>query len=456
MASALAVGVASTFDWITAAALVAALALFPLILLSPPLMASLLVATIFTQALSLSGVTISRIIAPLALFVVVVAWIRGGYVLRTSAPLGWVCVYSVWAFASGLWTVNFGETLTSLSSLAIALTYMLAFAILLRSRRDFDRMMYTLAFVAFAVGAIGIFTSVGRAEGASGNANFFAMIEIFALPLVLALATEARWRVVRVGLYAVVFVIVLSVFTSLSRGGLLTLLSVGVATLILPARTFLQSRAHKAFVLALIAVGAFVAFRATSESLAPRLEAIFAQEDRTGSGRLNAWRGAWTSIEERPILGLGFGSFLPSANELMLRTPGVDLQNQGLRPRGLYAHSAYIGSAAELGILGLILFVGILISTARALRRTAARARAAGATYAMRIANASLISLVSWSIASLFASSETSRPLWILIGISLALPKLIAESEKSRSTDVENAQLSTRLRNELGHQYGRA
>jgi putative inorganic carbon (HCO3(-)) transporter len=333
---------------------------------------------------------------------------------------------------------------------------MLAFAILLRSRRDLDRTLYTLAVLALIVGVIGIVTSEGRAEGASGNANFFAIIEIFALPLVLALAAEAQRRVVRFGLYAVVFVIVLAVFTSLSRGGLLTLLSVGVATLIFPARSFLQSRTHKAFVLALIAAGAFVAFRATSESLAPRVEAIFAGEDRTGTGRLNAWRGAWTSIEERPILGLGYGSFLPSANELMLRTPGVDLQNQGLRPRGLYAHSAYVGTAAELGIPGLILFVGILVSTARALRRTAVRARTAGATYAMRIANASLISLVAWSIASLFASSETSRPLWILIGISLALPKLIAERETIRSADVENTQLSTRLGNELGHQYGRA
>jgi O-antigen ligase len=454
-ASGLAVGVTTTFDWATAIVLAATLALAPLVVLFPPLLLPVLVATVFAQVVSVSGVAISRVIAPLALFVVLVALSRGGYVLRASAPLGWVCAYSVWALASGLWTVHLGDTVTSLSSLAIALTYMVAFAILLHSRRDLDRVLYTLALVALATGAIGLFTSqAGRAEGASGNPNFFAMVEIFALPLVLVLATGARWRVVRVGLYAVVVAIILSVFASLSRGGFLSLVSVAVAALILPGRSFFQSRAQKAFVLALVAAGTFAAFKANSGSLAPRLESIFAK-DQTGAGRTNVWRGAWTSIQERPVLGLGYGSFISEANQLMLRTPGVDLTNQTLRPRGLYAHSAYIETAAEIGIPGLILFLGMLISTGRALRRTAVRAGTAGATYVMRIANASVITLVAWSIGSLFASSETSRPLWILIGISLALPKLIEERENARSVDDEDAQLSTRLRNQVGNQYGR-
>ena len=437
----LAVGVAATFDLTTAVVLAAALALAPVVVLFPPLLTPLLIATVFAQVLTVSGVTISRIIAPLALFVVLVALHRGGYVLRTGAPLGWVCAYAFWALASGLWTVHLGDTVSALSSLAIALTYMLAFAILLHSRRDLDRVLYTLAVVALIVGALGIFTSQGRAEGASGNANFFAMVELFALPLVLALAAEVPRRVLRLGLYAVVSVIILSVFASLSRGGFLTLVSVAVAALVLPARSsFFQSRAHKAFVLALIAAFTFFAYRAESGTLAPRLASIFAK-DQTGAGRTNAWRGAWTSIKERPIVGLGYGSFISEANELMLRTPGVDLTNMTLRPRGLYAHNAYIETAAEVGVPGLILFLGMLIATGRALWRTAVRARDAGAGYIMRIANASLISLVAWCIASLFASSETARPLWILIGLSLALPMLIEEHENTRTSDDKDTQL---------------
>jgi hypothetical protein len=61
------------------------------------------------------------------------------------------------------------------------------------------------------------------------------------------------------------------------------------------------------------------------------------------------------------------------------------------------------------------------------------------------------------SIAALFASSETSRPIWILIGLALALPKLIDEWENARSADVENAQVSTLSETtRVGNQYGRA
>ena len=195
VASGVAVGAAASFDWTTAVVVAAVLAISPLVLLFPPLLLPVLVLTVFAQVVSVSGVAISRLITPLALLVVFVALTRGGYLLRISAPLGWVCAYSVWAVASGVWTVPLGDTLTALSSLTIALKAMAAFSILTKPRRDLDRVLYTLALVALAVGVIGLFTSqAGRAEGASGNPNFFAMVEIFALPLVLALAAEVRPR----------------------------------------------------------------------------------------------------------------------------------------------------------------------------------------------------------------------------------------------------------------------
>jgi O-antigen ligase len=116
----------------------------------------------------------------------------------------------------------------------------------------------------------------------------------------------------------------------------------------------------------------------------------------------------------------------------MLETPGVDLSNVRLRSRGLQAHSAYIGTLAELGIPGLVLFLGIFGSAALTTRRTAIAAARAGAASTARLANAVLISMLGWAVASIFLSSETSRPPWILIGISLALPKLVSDEVRRR------------------------
>jgi putative inorganic carbon (hco3(-)) transporter len=427
--SGLAVGAAASVRVTDAIALGAALALLIWIIPRPPIILIALVASIFAQVITVGGVTVGRIFAPIALLLVIVALLRGAS-LGSAPPLRWAGAYAVWAVASGLWSVHLGGTLTQLASVGIAISYMLAFAVLLTKRHDMNRVLYSLAIVAFAVGIYGMVTSQGRAGTDTGDANYFAMVEIVALPLVIALAADVRTRSLRLAVYGVVLVIIAAVFSSLSRGGLIALGAVVLFVVALPARNFFRSPTHKMIVVLCLVVGVVGAYKMTSQALSQRVEAVFTSQGRTGSGRLNAWRAADTSIRERPFTGLGYGAFEPSANQLMLRTPGVDLSNFLLRQRGLEAHSAYIGTLAELGIPGLALFLGLLGSTALAIKRSAAMAREAGAMSMMRLANALLISLVGWAVASIFLSSETGRPLWIIIGMALALPKLIADESR--------------------------
>jgi O-antigen ligase len=423
--AALAIGAVAVIDVRAAVVLVTGFSLVPLLVLRPPILLATLVGTVFLSVLTVGGVTIGRLLAPLALFVVFVALMRGVGTIVPSAPLGWTLAYSLWAFASGLWTVSLGGTIFQLGSLAIALVYMLAFATLLRTERVLLVGLYAAAAVALGVALTGIMSAQGRAEGVSGDPNEFARILLVMLPLVIVLAAQVGARWLRIVLYAVVALIVLAVFASLSRGGMLTLIATVLLVLTVPARTLFRSGPQKAAVIVLLVVGGVAAFQVSGAAASERINAIFANEDETGAGRLNAWKAAWTAVEERPILGLGYGGFDPSANELMLRTPGVDLSNQKLLAGGLKAHSTYIGTLAELGVLGLILFLGVLVSTIRALREIAARARRLQRPFVMRLANALVISLVGWAVASLFLSSETSRTLWIIVGLSVGLGRVL-------------------------------
>jgi O-antigen ligase len=431
--SGIAVGAAASISATAALVLAAAIALLIWVIPRPAIMLIVLIASVFVQVITVGGVTIARICAPIALLLVVIALLRKA-TLQPAAPLGWAAAYALWAVASGLWTAHLGSTLTQLASLAIAISYMLAFATLLDNRRDMDRVLYTVAFVAFAVGIYGTVASEGRAGTDTGDANFFALVEIVALPLVLALAADVRGRWLRAALYGVVLVIIAAVFSSLSRGGLIALGVAVLGVMALPSRTFFRSPRQKLIVLLVLGIAVFGAYKLTAQALSQRVEEVFTAQGRTGSGRLNAWRAAYTSIRERPFDGLGYGSFEPSANNLMRRTPGVDLSNFRLRKNGLVAHSAYIGTLAELGIPGLLLFLGVLGSTAMAIRRAAMTAHRAGALSSARLSYALLISLLGWAVASIFLSSETFRPLWIVIGIALALPKLIAD-ETNRQQD---------------------
>jgi putative inorganic carbon (hco3(-)) transporter len=430
----LGIGAAATLDLTIALPAAVALALAPLLLLYPASLIPLVVVVLYLQATNFSGVTIDRLIAPVALFVVVTALLRGAAFIRGGNPLVWVLAYSLWALASTLWTVHLGETGYLLASLVISLVYMLVFAALVASERDLVRILVSVAVASCGVGLIAIVTFQGtRSVAASGDPNFFAALELVAMPLVLAAAGIARARWIRAALYTVVVVLVIAVLTTLSRGGLLTLATIVFFILALPAGSFLRSRAQKVAVVAVLTLAGTVAYSVVAQDLVPRIQHVFTEEGKTGSGRLNAWRAAWLSIQERPVLGLGYGGFDPVANDLMLRTPGVDLANFELRAGGLKAHSAYIGTAAELGIPGLLLFLGIVGSTLRALRRTAARAREEGAALVARIANALFVALAGWSVASLFLSSETARPLWVILGLALALPKLLDRAAGRRT-----------------------
>lgn len=430
--SAAAVGMAAASNLKLAVALAACLVLLLLCALRSATILAVLIATVFVEALSIGGTHISRLVTPVALFLLIVAMMRGQARVRFDRPVAWVLAYALWATASLLWTVNTAATASQLASLAIAVVYMLAFSAWLTSRKELERTLGFLAVAACGVGAFAIFSylthasldvKLGRASGGQGDPNFFAAYQVISIPVVLVLASEARQRWRRVLLYIAVAISIGSVLTTLSRGGLIALTTIVLLTLLLPSRTMFRSRRQKTgVVIAVLVVGAG-AFQAVSGTFAPRLNSLLGQGG--GSGRVVIWQGALTAARERPLTGIGFGAFQSVSDDLILRTPGVSLQYYDLPAHGQVVHNTYLGTAAELGIPGLLLFLGLLISTLRQLRRTAARARAAEALFLARVAGALAVGLIGWAVATIFLSAETSRPLWIAIGIALALPKLL-------------------------------
>jgi O-antigen ligase len=436
--TALVLGAASAWNVRLAAAFAVGFALAVVCAFRTATILAVMIASVFVEVVSLGGITVTRLVAPVALVALIAALTRGKAAIRFGAPLGWALAYSLWALASGLWTVSLGLTVYTLSSLAIALVYTLAFAGLLSSRAELERVLGYVAVAALGIGLFGLTayargslsTVEGRASGGAGDPNFFAAYQVVAIPLVLVLAGQPRRRWLRVGLYATVLVLIASVLTTLSRGGLIALVVIAVLTLVLPWRTIFRSRVQKTAVVLVVLAAAGLGFQTVSGTLTPRLDAVFAEGG--GSGRLILWQGAWTSIKERPVTGLGYGSFSAASDDLIFRTPGASVRAYDLHVQGEHAHNAYIGTAAELGIPGLMLFLGLLVSTALALRRTAARARARDASFVARVANALTISLVGWAIASIFLTTETSRPLWIVVGIALALPKFVANDPRDR------------------------
>jgi putative inorganic carbon (HCO3(-)) transporter len=409
------------------------------ILLKPSSLLMVLLASVFVELIKIGSVTITRLIAPVALFVVIAAAVRKGTQIRPAGPLFWAGAYVLWALASSLWTVSPAGTTYLLFSLAIALIFMLSFASLLATRQDLDRVIYALAVLSLLLGILSTLAFIGRplfgfgllqegrVQGGTGDPSFFAAAQLIALPLILVLASNAK-GIRRNALYLIALVNIGSVLSTVSRGGTIQLVVVLALLLALPARTIFTSRIQKRVAMAALVAGMAVFFVHYQADLLPRLQTIYSRShDKTGSGRLAIWPAAIDAFKERPFLGIGYGAFVRTSVDRIYATPGSSIENFNVHPEEV--HNVFLGTATELGIPGLAFFVGLLFSTGLALRRTAKRARDAGAYYLSSVANALIIGLVGWCVGSMFIETETSRPIWILIGMSLALPKLIPERE---------------------------
>ena len=407
------------------------------LLLRPDWLPAALAVTVFAESASIGGLSVSRVAGPLALGLLLlqVRVNSPASFARLDKPLvGALTAYVLWACSSALWTVNFDPTLQeggtafAISSLVLSSVYLLAVAALVRTPQHVFRLIVVIWALSSVMGLIALGEFVrgsDRAVGVSGDANFFASLQIVAIPVGAVLAGYVRTGLQRAVVLLGVGIAVGSVVVSLSRGGILALAALTILLAMQPARGFFRTRARKRLFLGVMAIGAAVLLTASYGALSARTSSLFNTADG-GSGRANLWRAAVTGIEEKPIFGLGFGAFANRSNDLMRMTPGVDFSAYKLRAGGQPVHNAYLESLVELGPLGLALFLGMLVLTLQALRRGARIAERNGSDMVGGVCRALSLSLAGFALTSILLSTETDRTLWLMMGLALTLPRIAA------------------------------
>jgi putative inorganic carbon (HCO3(-)) transporter len=428
--AALALGVLAAHDPIIAGAALAAMVAVPVAVLRPTLIAHVLVFSIFAEAVTVGGTTVGRLTAPLALVAVISQVLQAPARLRGGAlSLGLIAGYILLAVASLAWTVSVPSTLDALATLLVSLVYMAAFAVLIRSARDLRRLLasFSISSAALALLWIGQYAlGVDRRFNVAGDPNFFAAAQVVALPLAVVRLSREADALRRSALFLAIALITASVLSTVSRGGFITLIVVVLLIVLLPSRLLFPSSKEKVAFLLTALVGLALLFPLAWGDLRNRFEVGFSQSNVAG-GRGDLWSAAVTGYQQHPVTGLGYGGFKAVSFQLLAITPGAKLEEH-LRfsvRSGEYVHNAYIGSLAELGPLGLALFLGILGTAAARFRRAARYARSAGVPFVKAVANGLLLSLMALSLASVLLSTETSRVLWALVGLSLALPGVV-------------------------------
>lgn len=437
--AAIAVGLLAARSPLIAVLAGAGVALLLGVVLRPELMVHVLVIVIYAGTVKISGVTIGRITAPLAVLAILVqlstSWPKWRANKSTLLVVG---AYALLAVASLAWTVDLMGSMDALGSLGISLTYLAAFGTLVRDRRQLRTLLWTIAVCSAVMGLWWIFSylrGLDRGANPAGDPNFFSALQVVALFCIFGLIAAYR-RPGRspVPLYVIAGITVASVFSTLSRGGLLTLLVAVIMITITPHERLFGSRRHKAYLLTATAVVATVLFFIVAPALLARIEN---QYTTLAAGRVDLQLAAMRAYEEHAPLGVGFGGFKGISVDVLRTTPGVQrlpVLYVHYQETGLYAHNAYLGSLAELGPIGVTLFIAIFLTTARSLNRTCQAAAASRDSFLMTVSHALMLALLSFAVASLSLSSETSRSLWMLVGLSLALSTVAESPEDPEAT----------------------
>jgi O-antigen ligase len=334
-----------------------------------------------------------------------------------SAYFGWMVLSLPAALVLG----NSFDLVVNNFSKTFLMFFVVAGAI--RGPRDVERLMFTYLISATLYAAVVIAQfDVGGSTWRLGHlfyydANDFATYAVTAIPFgVYFLSTRRLWitQALSAGALAVLTV---AFVRSGSRGGFVALAVAGVYMLFRFTAIPVIRRVTATAIVVIVIAGA------ASSQYWEQMGTIMSDSDynrSNESGRMHIWERGIGYMLRFPVLGVGPGNF-PTAEGTL--SAHADRQQFGVGVRWNAPHNIFVQAGAELGVVGLLLFIGLFVTAFRALRVAAAyEAAATGGPPAM--SQALTASLLAFVVGGFFLSLAYSEMLFALLAVIVGWHKV--------------------------------
>jgi O-antigen ligase len=377
-----------------------------------------------------AGATLAKPVGAL----IVIAW-AGSLLTRRGAlpllpreqPLLFSAIVGLLAFGavSTIWAADSGQTRFTLERLVQVAALLLVTYTAASSHRGFRTLIYgyLLASVVTALYTTlsGTYVAKGRLGGVI-DPDYFAAELVPAIVIATFLFTTTASRRTRWLSVAVAAGDLVAFVLTQSRGAI-----VGLMIGLVAAITF-AGRARPrimALVLVLIAggLGYYLGYKPSHVFQSGARGGLSA----TSSGRLDEWRVALRIFEGHPVGGVGLGNYQTVEPAYATQTINLSFVGYIVNYR-LVAHNTYLQIAAELGGVGLGLFLAILAIPLRLARRALSwfeRER----NEIEFLARGLLAGTIGMLVAYVFLSAEVEKALWFLLALLAAAPALLRSRE---------------------------
>lgn len=332
---------------------------------------------------------------------------RGGLVMRhQSVVVLLMALYVLWAFAGLLWSLEPSTTISYITTFAQLL--ILVIVIWQVCVTDNDRRLVQQAYVIGCMLAVldGVRNFIAGNEAvfqrfavSNTDPNDYALILALSIPMAWDLFAHQRapWRLLNLLFVPLALV---AIILSGSRGGAIAAV-VGLMAFPIGFAS-LDRFGKRTLVVILTAVIMAVPFVWSEivEAVGSNIERISTVGSEITSGTLNErsviWEAGMEAFTARPLIGVGGGAF-PAAIE----------KSSGLRE---LAHNTFVSVAVETGVVGLLLFVGIIVVVAVPLVRYLSFRTMPG-----------LILLATLLIGITPLTWEFRKPTWLVIALLLVM-----------------------------------
>jgi O-antigen ligase len=340
--------------------------------------------------------------------------------------------FLAWGALSISWSEDPSSTVVNLTRYLLNFSLVVITYSALTRRRDVEGMYYVwlagitvTAAYGFLHPASGSIES-GRLESTVGDPNELAAVLVTGIVLALSVAiTAKRSPLLRLTALGVASLALFSFVFTGSRGGIVALGAALIAAWLMAGK---GRRAGATLAIAALAVTAVVFFSAFApQSVRDRVSQTVPGQTETKEGRSTVWAVGWRMVEANPIHGVGLGSFQTSSIHYVL-APGTLERADQIIDTPKVAHNIYLQAFAELGIVGLLMFLGLLgfpLYCAIKATRNFVRKK----DFEMEIMSRALVvALAAYLTADFFLSNEFSKLLWILLAMG---PVMLAVSKRT-------------------------
>jgi len=254
-----------------------------------------------------------------------------------------------------------------------------------------------------------------RAIGAGKDPNYTAASVMMGIFLGLAIFKRLKSTPGKLFLTACLIILVVAFLLTFSRGGFIALNIAGIF--------WIFREKNKGRALAIVFICLIIGALFMPEKYRERISTLKDfQMDVSISSRVLETRAAIMMIRDYPFFGVGFENMPDHFARYITPEYGHEVRA---------AHNLYLNLAADIGLVGLAIFIGIIITSWHSLQKAG---REVGEddwlNYASRMIS---LAFVGYLAASIFVSNLLEKELWVILSLGAALGGIVkTEAENAR------------------------